>query len=210
MVVAFPCIKLCAIKTLCLHQAPRLMSFSDLRWSLLHPDRDPPAQDEERAAGREASEPSQQAGAGGPQHLPRPQRPGAARDPAADRDEAGEVSWCGSTPPPPLPPAAAPFLPVWLLSISALLQNTWTGGWPCVQRLWNNWISVNLVWGQTLVWGSQVCARNQNKGRKPSVTLRSSTPLAQLEQSRRMWCWALQTTFNRFSRINTVCWMSQI
>lgn len=55
-------------------------------------NRDPPAQDEEGAAGREASEQAQQAGAGGPQHLPRPQRPGAAGDPPADRDEAGQVS----------------------------------------------------------------------------------------------------------------------
>lgn len=59
---------------------------------MLHDNRDPPAQDEEGAAGREASKPAQQAGAGGPQHLPRPQRPGAAGNPPADRDEAGQVS----------------------------------------------------------------------------------------------------------------------
>lgn len=57
-------------------------------------DRDPPTQNEEGAAGCEASEQAQQAGAGGPQHLPRPQRSGAARNPPTDRDEAGQVSRC--------------------------------------------------------------------------------------------------------------------
>lgn len=54
--------------------------------------RDASTQDEEGAAGCEASEPAQQAGAGGPQHLPRSQRPGASGNPPADRDEAGQVS----------------------------------------------------------------------------------------------------------------------
>lgn len=74
-------------------------------------NRDPPAQDEEGAAGREASEQAQQAGAGGPQHLPRPQRPGAAGDPPADRDEAGQVSrsvWTHISLPSANPPHISP------------------------------------------------------------------------------------------------------
>lgn len=54
--------------------------------------RNPPTQDEEGAAGCEASKQAQQAGAGGPQHFPCPQRPGETRNPPADRDEAGQVS----------------------------------------------------------------------------------------------------------------------
>lgn len=45
-------------------------------------------QDEEGAPRRETAKPTQQTGAGGEEHLPLAQRPGAATDPAADRDQA--------------------------------------------------------------------------------------------------------------------------
>lgn len=107
----------------------RLKSAVCRRWSslVLNTNRDPPPQDEEGAAGCEASEPAQQAGAGGPQHLPRPQRPGAAGNPPADRDEAGQVSrsvWTHislpSAPHPTPPSSSAPCMFVSSLNITVV------------------------------------------------------------------------------------------
>lgn len=51
---------------------------------------------QEGAAGCETEEPAQQAGAGGPQHFPPEDGRGAAGNPAADRDEALQVSTPGA------------------------------------------------------------------------------------------------------------------
>lgn len=47
---------------------------------------------QEGVAGREAEEPAEQTGAGGPEHLPQEDRRGETGDPTADRDEAVQVS----------------------------------------------------------------------------------------------------------------------
>lgn len=60
------------------------------------PPRNSAQEMQEGAAGGAAEEPTQQAGAGGPEHLPPEDGRGAAGDPAADRDEALQVSGCSA------------------------------------------------------------------------------------------------------------------
>lgn len=89
---------------------PRQPAPPDTRHLITPSPRDPAEEMQEGAPSGEAEEPAQQAGAGGPKHLPPEDGRGAAGDPAADRNEALQVSVGAWAPEGLVPPAHSPAL----------------------------------------------------------------------------------------------------
>lgn len=168
---------------------------------MLNTNRDPPPQDEEGAAGCEASEPAQQAGAGGPQHLPRPQRPGAAGNPPADRDEAGQVSrsvWTHislpSAPHPTPPSSSAPCMFVSSLNITVV----YTLSVEHITKAFTVDAKLHKGFG-ILAWNIFWCAEMKWRVNAAKFTLLatlyedrwSSAPVQHQVCELRLWFWAL-------------------